>query len=1224
MKTNCFVFCRLLLLILLFEGIIFVRAEKIIKSDLWSSVKLQFDQKGSSGFKRLESSLTNINFNNLLNNDRSIRNRNLLSGSGVAAGDIDNDGLCDLYFCGLENGNKLYRNLGGWKFSDITGISKVSCLGQDSTAAAFADIDGDGDLDLLVNSLGGGTRLFRNDNNLQFTETTNKSGLKSNAGSMSMTLADIENDGDLDIYVTNFHPTTIKDSPNTRIRVRMVNDKPRVISVNGVSTSNPNLKGRFEISKNRNVLEYGEDDFLFINDGNGLFKKADYTDRFFDESGGKLSKTPKDWGLAARFCDINQDGYQDLYVCNDLFTPDRIWINDRQGRFKALPKLALRNTSTFSMGVDFADFDRDGDFDFFVVDMLSRSHAMRHLQVSELISSNENQSILLSRPQFSRNTLQMNRGDNTFEEIARYSNVEASEWSWGPIFVDVDFDGYEDILVTNGQLRDFQNADMAAVIDREKKEKGLSQSKVMNLLSKFPDLRTANVAFRNNKNGTFSDYSSQWGFDQAGISQGMALADLDNDGDMDVIMNNLFEIAGVYENQSPNSRIRIQLKGIKNINGVGARIVLTQNGLVQTQEIICAGRYLSSDQSIRTFGIQNKVSDISIFWPSGAVQSVNGIEPNCSYTFKEPSIVESRDFGENKTQTLFEDISNILSHNHLDRPYEDFQRQLLIPIKYSQSGPGISWIDINSDGFDDLIISNGAGGKLSAYHIKEGGVIESVKSSMLRKTNWDQTMILPTFSDNGLPSLIVGVSNYESGSTQLPSAAFYDFPKQKTSAIRAGINGSTGPMCQADIDGDGVLEVFVGGQIIPAQYPAPADSALVKFENRNSKVLYKWDKLGMVQSAVFSDVYGNEKPELIITQHWGSLRVFTWADNNWNPIEITDQLGLSKLTGWWNGVATGDFNNDGLIDIVATNWGLNWRSKPTLNKPNRIYFGDLYGDGSTAAIEASLIENEWKPDRRLNILSAALPAIRENVLTFEELGRSNVRNAFGSNIENLEFLDVVEFRSGVFINNFNAPMEFIPLPDKAQLTVSFGVVVEDFDGDAFQDVFISQNFFATNPEYSRCDSGRGLLLKGNGKGEFSAIDSSKSGIKIYGEQRACATSDFNQDGRIDLVVGQNSETTKLFQNSNGKPGIRVRLKGSMKNPYSIGAKIISTKPKFLKEIQSGSGYWSNNSSIVIFPKGDRDNILRVTWPNSKNVEYKIPVGSKSLELYVNGDIVNLK
>ena len=1224
MNTNGFVSHRLLLFIVFIKTISFIHSEEIIKSDLWSSVKLQFDQNRKSGFKRLESKLTNINFSNLLDDERSIRNRNLLSGSGVAAGDVDGDGLCDLYFCGLENGNKLYRNLGGWKFSDVTEISKVSCFGQDSTAAAFADIDGDGDLDLLVNALGGGTRLFRNDNNLNFTETTNESGLKSNAGSMSMTIADIENDGDLDIYVTNFHPTTIKDRPNTKIRVRMINNEPKVITVNGVSTSSPELKGRFEISKNRNVLEYGEEDFLYINDGNGLFKKADYRDRFLNESGGKLSKTPKDWGLAARFCDINQDGYQDLYVCNDLFTPDRIWINDRKGRFRELPKLALRNTSTFSMGVDFGDFDRDGDFDFFVVDMLSRSHEMRHVQVSELISSNENQSVLLSRPQFSRNTLQVNRGDNTFEEVARYSNVEASEWSWGPIFLDVDFDGYEDILVTNGQLRDFQNADMAAVIDREKNEKGLSQSKVLSLLSKFPDLRTPNVAFRNNKDGTFSDYSSQWGFDHSGISQGMALADLDNDGDMDVIMNNLLESAGIYENLSPNPRIRIQLEGIKNINGIGAKIVLTQNDFVQTQEIICAGRYLSSDHSVRTFGVQNRVSDISITWPSGAIQSINSIEPNFSYTFKEPPLREIQNYAENKIQPLFEDISNLLSHSHSDRPYEDFQRQLLIPIKYSQSGPGISWIDINSDGFDDLIISNGAGGKLSVYNFKDGGVIEPVSSKMLLKTNWDQTMILPTFSSKGLVSLIVGVSNYESGSTQLPSAAFYDFPKQKTSAIRSGINGSTGPMCQADINGDGVLEVFIGGQIIPAQYPAPADSALMEFENGRSKALYKWNKLGMVQSAIFSDVFGDEKPELIITQHWGALRVFTWNDNEWNPIEITDKLGLSKLTGWWNGVATGDFNNDGLIDIVATNWGLNWRNKPTINKPNRVYYGDLYGDGTTAAIEASLIDNEWKPDRRLNILRAALPPIRENILNFEDLGKSNVRSAFGSIIEKAKFLDVVEFRSGIFINNSNASMEFIPLPDNAQLTPSFGVVVEDFDGDTFNDIFLSQNFFATNPEYSRSDSGRGLILKGNGKGGFSAMTSKESGIKIYGEQRACAASDFNHDGRMDLVVSQNSATTKLYQNANGSSGIRIRLKGSIKNPYAIGAKIISTKPRFLKEIQSGSGYWANNSSTLVFPNSDRDIILKVTWPNSKNVEYIIPADSKSLELHINGKVINLK
>ena len=1205
-------------------------AEGISYSDLYgqdkflSSVKLHFNQDKTSGFKRVESSITSIDFYNELDNERSMRNRNLLSGSGVAAGDIDNDGLCDLYFCGLDNGNKLYRNLGDWKFEDITDSAKVSCAGQDSTASAFADVDGDGDMDLLVNALGGGTRLFRNDGNLTFTETTKDAGLASNAGSMSLTLADIENDGDLDIYVSNFHPTTIKDRPNTKIRVRMVNGLPTVASVNGVGMDNPKLKGRFEISNNRNVLEYGEADFLFINNGDGVFSKANYLDYFLSETGEKLDKIPMDWGLAARFSDFNQDGYQDLYVCNDLFTPDRIWINDKKGRFVALPKLALRNTSTFSMGVDFADFDRDGDFDFFVVDMLSRSHAMRHFQVSELVSNNEYQSVLYSRPQFSRNTLQMNRGDNTFAEVARYSNVEASEWSWGPIFIDVDFDGYEDILVTNGQLRDFQNADMANLIEREKNEKGLSQNKVLALMSKFPDLRTSNVAFRNNKDGTFSDYSQKWRFDQTGISQGMALADLDNDGDMDVVINNLLENAGIYENEASSHRVRVQLRGIKNKYGIGAQVSLAQNGLIQKQEIICAGRYLSSDHTVRSFGVLDGMSKITITWPSGIVQLVENIKPNHSYTFQEPlRFNEQKPVKENKV-ALFKDASSLLSHKHKDRPYEDFRRQLLMPIKYSQPGPSISWLDMNSDGIDDIVIGNGAGGSLSVFHGKAGGIFEPSKSKLLLKTNWDQTMIAPIYSNNKLNSLIVGVSNYESGSPQLPSAALYDFSNQKTAAIRTGMNGSTGAICQTDLNGDDELEFFLAGQIVPGHYPSPADSVLMRIINGKSEILHKWDKLGMVQGAVFSDIYGDGKPELIISQHWGSLRVFTWKNKDWTPLEITEQLGLSKYKGWWNGVATGDFNNDGLIDLIATNWGLNWRNKPSVTTPKRIYFGDLYEDGTTAAIEASFVDNEWRPDRRLNILRAALPPIRENITTYESLGKSNVLRAFGPSINDAAYFDVTEFRSGLFINNVNGPMTYIPLPRKAQLSSSFGVVVDDFDGDAVQDVFLSQNFFGTNPEYSRSDSGLGLFLKGKGNGEFLSLSSKDSGIAIYGEQRACASSDFNQDGRIDLAVGQNSEKTKLYVNSTGKPGIRIRLKGTGQNPNSIGAKISSTNPNYIKEIQSGSGYWGINSSTVIFPKIKTNNMVSVTWPNSIKNEYIIPSEAKSVELHQTGKVVILK
>ena len=1188
----------------------------------WAAAKLTVPSLGTPGFKRLESDSTGIDFLNLLDNDRSIRNRNLLSGSGVAAGDIDNDGWCDLYFCGLDNENKLYRNLGGWKFVDITSEAKVGCDGQDSTAAAFADVDGDGDLDLLVNSLGGGTRLFRNDTGLSFTEVTQKSGLGSSAGSMSMTLADIENDGDLDLYVANFHPTTIKDSPNTRIRIRMVNNRPMVASVNGVDANSPELKDRFKISENRNVLEYGEPDFLFINDGSGNFSKTDYLKRFLDENGNELEALPFGWGLAARFTDVNRDGFQDLYVCNDLFTPDRFWINDGTGRFKAIPKLALRNTSTFSMGVDFSDIDRDGDWDFFVVDMLSRDHDMRHLQVSELIDNNESQSLLLSRPQLSRNTLQVNRGDNTFAEIAQYSNVEASEWSWGPIFLDVDLDGNEDILVTNGQLRDFQNADMTAQIDAEKNAKGLTQSQILKLMSRFPDLRTPNVAFRNNGDGTFTDFSEAWGFDQPGISQGMALADLDNDGDMDVVMNNLLETAGIYQNQANTPRVLVRLAKGALHSGIGASIAINQNGVEQRQEIICAGRYLSSDQTARMFGVLDEPLDITIAWPSGVTQTIKGASPNHAYTISEPATNPARITSKPSPIPLFSDVSDLIAHKHMDRPFEDFRRQLLIPIKYSQPGPGVGWIDLNSDGWDDLLIGNGAGGRLAVFLNQKNGTFEPSRSKILLRTNWDQTMALPVYNIDGQNSLLVGVSNYESGSTQLPAAALYDFKNQKTAAFRLELYGSTGAMCQADLNGDGTLEMFVGGRIVPGHYPNPPDSVLLTRDNKGMRTMHRWEGLGMVQGALFSNLYGDHRPELIVTQHWGPIRVFTWEGKSFSPTEITARLGLDKKTGWWNGVATGDFNKDGKIDLVATNWGLNWRTKPSSSNPNRIYYGDFFGSGQTTPIEANLIEGKWKPVRRLGIVRAALPPITEFVRTFEEMGQVTVMDALGEEFERAKVLESQEFRSGIFLNSSTGKMQFTPLPEEAQWSTSFGVVVEDFNGDGELDLFLAQNFFGTNPEYSRCDSGRGLLLIGTGGGKFQTADARESGIYIYGEQRACAVSDFNQDGRMDLVVGQNSEATKLYLNKQGTSGLRVKLNGTIQNPDAIGS--IVSASNLTREIQSGSGYWAHNSTRLVFSQENPIGDIHVTWPSGKRMSYSVPPNARSVQLNRDGTLQHSK
>ncbi|MBI2947251.1 MAG: VCBS repeat-containing protein, partial [Verrucomicrobia bacterium] len=416
-----------------------------------------------AGFSRLAFSATGIGFTNHLADDRSLANRNLLSGSGVAAGDADGDGLCDLYFCGLDSDNVLYRNLGNLKFEDITVTAGVACAGDDSTAAAFADIDGDSDLDLLVNSLGGGTRVFQNDGKGRFKEITTPTGVASKAGSMSMALADIDGDGDLDLYVANFRPTTIQDQITTRFTVKPAGDRLVVTHVNGQTATSLEFTNRFVVTPAGNVLELGEADFLFLNDGQGKFTAASFTSgAFLDEQGRPLREPPRDWGLAVQFHDINGDGAPDIYVCNDLYTPDRIWMNDGRGRFRALDNLSLRDTSTFSMGVDFADIDRDGSVDFFVVDMLSRDHVNRHVQISQSRSTRGAPGLSDLRLQQLRNTLLINRGDTTFAEISFYSGVEASEWSWGPIFLDVDLDGFEDILVTNGQLRDFQNADLAS------------------------------------------------------------------------------------------------------------------------------------------------------------------------------------------------------------------------------------------------------------------------------------------------------------------------------------------------------------------------------------------------------------------------------------------------------------------------------------------------------------------------------------------------------------------------------------------------------------------------------------------------------------------------------------------------------------------------------------------------------------------------------------------
>lgn len=1164
---------------------------------------------------------TGILFTNQVADTRSITNRNLLSGSGVAAGDIDGDGLPDLYFCGLDNDNVLYRNLGNWKFQDITASAGVACPNTDATGAVFSDVDGDGDLDLLVNTLGQGTRLFLNDGKGHFTEATKEAGLASTHGSMSMALADVDGDGDLDLYVANFRPNSTKDIPNTQFRVQYIGGKPVITHVNGQPADTPDMTNRFVLGASGTVLELGEADVLYRNDGKGKFTPVSFTDgTFLDEDGQALKEPPFDWGLAVQFYDFNGDGAPDIYVCNDLFTPDRIWLNDGHGKFRAIPRLALRNTSTFSMGVDFADINHDGFVDFFVVDMLSRSHAKRQVQVGEMSPIFSPPGLIDNRPQIAQNTLQLNRGDGTFAEISRYAGVEASEWSWGPIFVDLDLDGWEDIIVSNGQLRDFQNADISAEVDRIKAAKKLSHTEILRLFTMFPGLQSHKVVFRNRHDLTFEEVGQQYGFTTAEISQGMALVDLDNDGDLDLVINNLKEGAGIYRNECSAPRVAVRLNGASpNTRGVGAKIKLIGGPVEQFQEMLSGGRYLSSDDPMRVFaaGTNSGAMRLEVTWRNGKISRIEGVHPNRVYEIDEAgAITASEKTVEHGTNVLFEEVSTLIGHTHSEEPYEDFQRQPLLPMRLSQLGPGVSWHDYDGDGFDDLAIGSGRGGKFSVYHNDGKGRFTPVAEQILQRTvARDQSTVLGIDA-----SFIAGSANWEDGMTNGGWARIYDLGRKAAGEILLGPEASTGPMAMADVDGDARLDLFVGGRAIAGRYPEPARSLLLHNEGGRFLLKQRFDKLGLVSGAVFSDIDNDGDPDLILACHWGPLRVF--QNDHGTFTEVTKQLGLEDYKGLWNGVATGDFDGDGRLDIVASNWGLNTRFAASKDYPLKIYYGNFGGNGFTDLVEARfdpLLKKEVG-ERNMRMVGMAFPFVHEKLKTFDAYSKSSVQEIYGDTLK--QFVEVNTLASMLFLNR-GGKFEPHLLPPEAQFSPAFGLCVGDLDGDGNEDLFLSQNFFATNPEMVRSDAGRGLMLKGDGKGNLDPVPGQASGIQVYGEQRGCALSDYDQDGRVDLVVTQNAAATKLYHNRGAKPGLRVRFAGESGNSSMIGAKVrlqFADHLGSVRELQGGSGYWSQNSPVQVLGYATFPKAVIVQLPNGKVYTNAIPTAAKEITITPEGGL----
>ncbi len=1198
--------------------------------------ELAVPDRGRPGFTLLEPSRTGIDFQNSVSQEQLASNRHLGQGSGVALGDVDGDALVDIYVARIDGPNALYRNLGRWRFEEIAEQAGVAARDRFSTGVVLVDVDGDLDLDLLVTALGGPNSLFVNDGTGRFTEMSEEVGLTSDLGSMTATFGDIEGDGDLDLFIGNYKVTSVEDiyAPWERTfdRVVLRTDSGYHVAAHFADHYRVTIREDLDMVVRS---ERANPDWFYINDGSGRFEQVPLTaGRFFDASGNPITSEPENFVLTARFFDADGDGDPDLYVCADFEDPDHFWINNGDGTFTEAPPLALRNTSNSAMAVDFSDVDRDGDVDLFEVDMLSREGRRRKTQKPTHTAQPKLIGRIDDRPQMMRNTLHLNRGDGTYAEAAGFAGIDASGWSWAAAFLDVDLDGYEDLLLSTGHIWDVMDFDTDARLRRSIPGPDWRRGRFL-----YPRLELPNVAFHNKGDLTFDEAGAAWGFGrEADISHGIALGDLDQDGDLDVVVNRMGSVAAVYRNDASEPRVAVRLLGdAPNTQGVGAKIRVIGGAVdIQYKEVVVGGLYLSSSDPLYTFatGSAHEVT-IEVTWRKGRRTVIEGARPNRLYEIREsgaePLAHLNRESVAEPTQPLFSDRSGLLQHTHHEAPFDDFTVQPLLPNSLALLGPGVSWYDVDEDGDEDLLLTSGSGGRLS-YYRNDGGRFAQTEIA-IHGLPYDQTAVLAVPGRLEGTSLLVGHSNYEARTRPealtVPGVVRVDIDVAAAASrvldaswaeVLSGGQSAVGALAIADYDADGDLDLFVGGRVLPGRYPESATSHLLvnaggEFENDASNVGLL-DSLGLVSAATFSDVDADGDPDLLLAMEWGPVTLLLNERGRFS--EAGTDYGIGGNVSRWNGVTTGDFNEDGIPDVIATSWGRNTVYHPSDDLPILLYFGDYDRNGVLDIIEA-----QRDPDREgvyplalFPRVRAAMPRVTRHIQSFLEYADATVEDLVGnSGVESVNYrltsLDHVMFLSHG--DSYRAQ----PLPAESQLAPAFYAGVADFDGDGHEDLFLSQNFFPTEIETPRFDAGRGLLLKGDGTGKLATMAGQLSGVRVYGDQRGAAFADYDADGRADLVVSQSGAMTKLYHNDGARPGIRVRLVGPPGNPHGYGSAmrvVYHDGVGPVREVHGGSGYWSQDGAIQVLGLAQPARAIWVRWPGGRETEVPVTRGQREVEV----------